>query len=65
MTDRADIEAMIPVDIKLGTSGLYFVTSPLIKGLLVSDRTRADVLQRAREALQDLALAAREQQESV
>lgn len=52
------LQVEIPVTIEKSKSGLYFVTSPLIKGLLVSERTEAEALAAAVEGVRQLGLAA-------
>lgn len=51
------LDVSIPITIKTRDSGLVFVTSPLIKGLLVSERTEEEALESARRAVLDLGQA--------
>ena len=51
------IRVEIPVTVKQRESGLYFVTSPLIKSLLVSDRDEVAALVKAVDAVRQLGLA--------
>lgn len=51
-----------PLDIEQGKSGLFYVTSPLVRGLLVSGRSENEALDAVPQTLLDLAAAAREEQ---
>jgi hypothetical protein len=48
----------IPVKVETAESGLIYVTSPIIRGLLVSERTEEKALASAITAVDDLARAA-------
>ena len=51
------IEVRIPVDVEGGGEGLFYVTSSLLKGLLVAERSEEAALDRAREAIEHLGTA--------
>src|ERR1022692_1151512 len=61
----ADVEwyqltARIPLKIEKGNTGIWFITSPLIKGLLVSGQSRKEAMSRIVECVEDLASASTE-----
>lgn len=55
-----DVRVRIPVNVQIGTAGLTYVTSPFIRGLLVSDRTEAAALESVALAIEDLGRASTE-----
>lgn len=57
MTKQAWMHIELPIDIE-EKDGLFFITSPLIKGLLVAELTEALAIERATGAVHSLAGAA-------
>lgn len=49
-----EIDAKIPIDIKQGDSGLFFGTSKLVRGLLVTGKSEDEVIRKAPGLLRDL-----------
>lgn len=47
----------IPIKIKLGKHGLYYGTSPTVKGLLVTGKSIAEVMGRVPQALAEMRAA--------
>lgn len=54
----AAVMVNLPVDVEQGKSGLFFVTSPLIKGLLIAERDKDVAVGKTQDAVQALAKAA-------
>ena len=57
MIERITVEAMVAVDIEEGLIGLWFATSPMVKGLLVVEHTRHELLSKIPGAITALAMA--------
>jgi predicted RNase H-like HicB family nuclease len=52
---RAYIDlGIFPIDIEQGKAGLFYITSPLVPGLLVTGRTENEALDSVQGALNDL-----------
>ena len=60
---RAAVNFDVPVDVEEGDAGLWYVTSPLVRGLLVADKTEEAALARVPAALRELA-GARDDEET-
>lgn len=56
-----NIDIIFPIDIEQGKAGLFYVTSPLVRGLLVTGRTENEALDKVQQALADLDACARQQ----
>jgi predicted RNase H-like HicB family nuclease len=48
----------IPIDVELGENGLYYGTSPAMKGLLVTGKTAEQVMERVPSAIAEMRAAA-------
>ena len=54
---RTNIDIIFPIDVEQGEAGLFYITSPLVRGLLVTGRTENEALDKVQQALTDLAKA--------
>jgi hypothetical protein len=54
---RKTLSIEFPIDIEQGEAGLVYVTSPLVRGLLIARETEAEALAEAPQALADLTKA--------
>lgn len=50
-------EVRLPIKVEQGEAGLWYVTSPLIKGLLVAAHSEVAALRKVQSALTDMARA--------
>jgi len=51
------LEVWIPVDLEEGKTGLHYITSPMVNGLLVAAQSEAAALGKVSDAINDLAHA--------
>jgi len=52
-----EVTVRVPVHVEECPTGMVFVTSPFVKGLLVAKRSKGEALARAPLAIQELAVA--------
>ena len=57
MIERVAIQATVAVDIERVKAGLWYASSPMIKGLLVAEHSREELLAKLPSAIGDLAAA--------
>lgn len=53
-----EVTIRIPIDVEQGDAGLFYITSPLLKGLLVAERTEKEALASLPSRIEDMAVAA-------
>ena len=56
----AQVTVRIPIDIESGDAGLWYITSPFIKGLLIAEHTEELAEGKLKEAIEDMACASTE-----
>lgn len=52
-----EVTIRVPIDIEHCPTGLVFVTSPFVKGMLIAKGTKDEALARVPQAIQEMAVA--------